>query len=70
MRWKEKHPLPEACENCQESDCYNCDTAAERWYLSREDELKVIRKGLVKAIQRMNRQVEEIDKELHCLTNL
>ena len=67
MNWMEKHPLPKACETCRELDCYNCDTAAERWYLSREDELKVIRKSLVKAADRIMNRIEEIDRELDIL---
>ena len=64
MRWIEKEPIPKECELCQESDCYNCDTAGERWCLPREEELRVIRKGLVRAVKRMERKIEKIDKEL------
>lgn len=67
MRWIERSPMPEECAACHEQDCYNCDTAGERWHLSREDELRVIRKGLIKAVERMERQIEEIDKELDVL---
>ena len=56
--------LPVECVNCQEEECYNCDYAGKRWQLSREDELLLRRKGLVKGIERLQRQVEEIDKEL------
>lgn len=68
MRWIEKVSIPKTCETCQEQDCYNCDTAGERWYLSREDELKVIRKGLLRAVERMKVRIEEIDRELEILT--
>ena len=60
MEWLEANPLPEVCLNCQE-DCYNCDYALCRWYLSEEDDLQLRRKGLIKAIERLQRQVDEID---------
>ena len=47
--------------NC---DCGSCDYALDRFYLSREDELRVKKKGLQKAIERLQRQIAEIDKEL------
>jgi hypothetical protein len=64
MEWVEADPLPVECQNCQEEDCYNCDTAGKRWYLPREDELRLRRKGLVKAIERLHRQIQDIDREL------
>ena len=45
-------------------DCGSCDYALDRYYLSREDELRVRKKGLQKAIERLQRQIAEIDKEL------
>ena len=47
--------------NC---DCGSCDYALDRFFLSREDELRVKKKGLQKAIERLQRQIAEIDKEL------
>ena len=64
MEWLEANPLPVECENCQEEDCYNCDHAGKRWYLSEEDELRVRRKGLLKAVERLQRQIKEIDRKL------
>ena len=64
MEWLEANPLPVECENCQEEDCYNCDLAGKRWYLSEEDELRVRRKGLLKAVERLQRQIKEIDRKL------
>lgn len=64
MDWIEADPLPAACLNCQEEECYNCDTAGERWQLSREDELRVRRKQLVKAIGHLQRKIDAIDMEL------
>lgn len=64
MEWLEANPLPVECQNCEEEDCYNCDYAGKRWYLSEEDELKVRRKGLMKAVERLQRQIKEIDKKL------
>lgn len=64
MDWIEVDPIPEPCKDCQEEDCYNCDTAGERWQLSEEDELKLRRKQLVKAIEHLQREIDAIDMEL------
>ena len=69
MEWIEADPLPAVCQNCQEEECYNCDYAGERWTLSQADELRVRRKGLLKAIERLQRQVKAIDTELEVLEN-
>ena len=69
MEWIEANPLPAVCQNCQEEECYNCDYAGERWTLSKADELRVRRKGLLKAIERLERQVKAIDAELEVLEN-
>ena len=64
MEWIEVGPMPTVCQDCQEEDCYNCDTAGERWQLSRNDELKLRRKQLVKAINRLQHEIDAIDMEL------
>ena len=69
MEWIEADPLPPECVNCQEEECYNCDYAGKRWTLSQAAELRVRRKGLLKAIDRLQRQVEAIDAELEVLEN-
>ena len=69
MEWIEAEPLPAVCQNCQEEECYNCDYAGGRWTLSQADELRVRRKGLLKAIERLQRQVKAIDAELEVLEN-
>ena len=69
MKWIEANPLPAVCQNCQEEECYNCDYAGERWTLSQADELRARRKGLLKAIERLQRQVKAIDAELEVLEN-
>ena len=69
MEWVEVNPLPVECESCKEEDCYNCDFAGKRWHLSEIDELMIRRKGLVKAIVRLQRQVDTIDCQLALLTN-
>lgn len=69
LEYIEANPLPLACQNCQEEECYNCDHAGERWTLSKADELRVRRKGLLKAIDRLQRQVKAIDAELEVLEN-
>ena len=67
MEWIEADPLPPAYQDCQEEDCYECDTAGKRWYLSKADELRIRRKGLIKAIERLERQIHEIDAELEVI---
>lgn len=42
MNWIEANPLPLECENCQEEECYNCDYAMKRWYLSEDDEQRML----------------------------
>ena len=37
-------------------DCGSCDYALERFYLSREDELTVTKKGLQQALERLQKQ--------------
>ena len=64
MNWIESDTIPAACRDCTEEDCYNCDTAGERWQLSHEDELKVCRKQMVQAIERLQRRIYSIDIEL------
>ena len=64
MEWLEADPLPEVCRKCRDKYCDNCDYAGERWYLTHEDELRLRRKGLLKAIERLQRKVETIDLEL------
>lgn len=68
MEWIEANPLPPECVGCQE-DCYNCDYAGKRWTLSQADELRIRRKGIVKAIERLQRQLDAIDAELEVLGN-
>lgn len=69
MELYEADPLPEVCLNCQEDDCYNCDYAGLRWLMSRYDELRIKRMGLVKAIERYERQIKAIDEEMKMLEN-
>jgi len=67
MEWIEADPIPDICRQCQEAECYNCDTAGKRWVLSRKDELLLRRKGLLRSIERLRRQVEQIERELDTL---
>ena len=64
MEWHEANPLPSACVGCKEQDCYHCEYAGLRWQLSCEDELLTRRKMLVKAIERLQKQVAAVDEEL------
>lgn len=67
MEWIEANPLPSECQKCQEEDCWECDYAGKRWYLSQADELRVKRKGLLKAMERLGRQVIAIEAELEAM---
>ena len=64
MEWLEQVPIPEECIECKEADCYNCDTAGKRWTLSKTDELRTRRMLAVRAIERLQRQVALMDREL------
>ena len=48
-------------------DCGSCDHAGERWKLPRAEELRLQRKGKVKAIERLQREIAAIDAELEGL---
>lgn len=48
-------------------DCGSCDHAGERWTLPRAEELRLQRKGKVKAIERLQREIAAIDAELEGL---
>lgn len=63
----EKDPLPQICQECEaagEADCGSCDNAGDRWILPREEELWLKRKLKIKAIQRLERELSNIDTEL------
>ena len=69
MEWIEANPLPQRCQECHEEDCYNCDYAGERWYLSKADELRSRKQMMLRAIERYQRKIAEIDKELEVIEN-
>lgn len=48
-------------------DCGSCDNAGERWTLSKADELRLLRKGKIKSIERLQREIAAIDAELEVL---
>lgn len=56
MEWIEANPLPPVCQSCQEEECYNCDYAGERWYLSEEGEQMIRSKMQEKAAERQRRR--------------
>ncbi len=55
MEWIEAAPLPKECQNCKEGECYNCDYAGARWYLSPEDE-QMIRNKMMQRKENRHRQ--------------
>ncbi len=64
MNYKEASPLPAACRGCKEADCYNCDTAGLRWVADPVDELRARKKLKQRAIERLQREIAEIDRRL------
>jgi len=70
MEWTETKPLPKECRSCREEDCYNCDIAGKRWVLSAKDELLFRRALKMRAIARLQRQVAEIDQQLHAIDSI
>lgn len=56
MEWIEANPLPPECQGCKEEECYNCDCAGERWYLSEEGEQMIRWKMQEKAAERQRRR--------------
>ncbi len=64
MEWIEANTLPPECINCNELDCYNCDTAGKRWCLSKADNLRLRYKSISNSIKRLERQLESIKAEL------
>ncbi len=64
MEYTQVQSLPTPCQDCQEEECYACDYAGQRWSLGKRKALLLRRKGLLAAIRRMERQIEQIDNEL------
>lgn len=48
-------------------DCGSCEHGGERFYLSRKDELLLHKKAALKAIERFQRKIAAIDKELESM---
>ena len=59
MHWIETEPLPKACVGYREEECYNCDTAGERWTLSAEDEARLLTLLRQQSLRRTDRREEE-----------
>ena len=64
MEWIEINPLPQECLECEEEECYNCDTAGKRWCISRAGELRLRYKSITKTISRLERELDSIKAEL------
>ncbi len=66
LEFLEADPLPKACQNCQEEGwgCDECDHLGERFYLPKEQELWLSRKGLLHSIERTRKKIIEIDIQL------
>lgn len=58
----EKKQLPQKCQECNEiSDCGSCDYTLERFELSGYDNLLVKKKLLTKQIERLQKQLIEVE---------
>ena len=75
MDFNEANTLAEVCEKCEDRRecvskgepewcCDECDNALLRWPNPRVQELRALRTLKEKAIDRFQRQIREIDKEL------
>ena len=64
LEYKEVSPIPTECINCEEQDCGECDIAGLRWVLTKRSELELQRKIKLKAIERFQRELAEIDRQL------
>ena len=74
MEFLERNPLPEQCLKCTEPECDVCEIGYERWYLPHYDELRLQKKCLLRAKERLvvnnlnatliDRRIAKIEKEL------
>lgn len=64
LEYRQTIQLPPECNNCQELDCGECPVAGKRWELTAKCRLELQRKLKLKAIERLNREITEIDKQL------
>ena len=56
----EADPLPEACRQCPDEFCDECDHMGERWSLSPEDAHRLERKARERTIARLQRELGQI----------
>lgn len=60
MELIEADPLPEACQQCGERCCDECEYAGERWTLPQEERKRLALKAKEKAIVRLRRELEQL----------
>lgn len=56
--------LPPVCARCQIPDCWECDYAMLRFPPTKEEDLNFKKALRQKAIERYQREIAEIDREL------
>lgn len=56
MNYIEADPLPAVCRDCAEPDCHECDHALERWTLTPESRIELLRLAERAAIRRAQRR--------------
>ncbi len=64
MNWIEAEPLPQACEQCREPECYNCEVAGQRWVLTEQAKLRIRRNVIRKEIERLLVELSQIECKL------
>ena len=64
MNWIEAEQLPQACEQCREQECYNCEVAAQRWVLTEQAKLRIRRNVIRKEIERLLVELSQIERKL------
>ena len=63
MELIEADPLPEACRQCGEQYCDECEYAGERWTLPQEEWKRLALKAGEKAIVRLQREMEQLNNK-------
>lgn len=74
MDYLERNPIPVECQKCSDPDCDVCEIGTERWYIPHDQELRLQKKGLMKALYRERKKghptdwiefrIEEIERQL------
>ena len=61
MDFLERKPLPVECEICNDPECDSCTIGLERWYIPHDLDLRIQRRGLLRALERERGRSHPID---------